>query len=587
MKFLLFPLLLGLLLTACSGPMVSPTLKPTDENAAISQPDITPTLPMPVISEAYFRFNQVGYPLEASKLALVLTGADLSARVIDFEVLGQDGNVVYSAAPGRDRGAYAGFNHLYELDFSSLTQPGTYTLRLAGFSSAPFVVGEAPYADLISLSLKFFSVQRCGDAHPYGHQVCHLKDGVASGGPLDGQPKDASGGWHDAGDYLKFMITSGYTLNMVQAAFLRNPAAFAPRDGKEYMPQVLLEMKVGLDWMKEMWDGENQVLYYQVGDESDHDEWRLPEGDDADKPVRLVWACEDGKGANIAGKAAAALAMGAVIWGAPTDYQNVVRAQQYFDAAKAIYAYGKGRPAAQPSNPADFYTEESWQDDMALAAVELYRFSGDPAYLADARQYLAEAGVGGGIYWGDLHALAAYELARLDPDSLPMAADLLRTNLEGALADYRANPFGAALKEYYWGSNEGMAGTALMALWYEDLTGDKTYHDLAVAQWDFILGKNPWGVCFVNGAGTLWPKNPHHQVADINQLELTGFWDEGAVPQAVFEEQEIGTVPDDPFAAFQTTAAVYHDWTPDYATNEPTITMNATGIALTAWMLLK
>lgn len=155
------------------------------------------------------------------------------------------------------------------------------------------------------------------------------------------------------------------------------------------------------------------------------------------------------------------------------------------------------------------------------------------------------------------------------------------------MADYQAHPFGAALTTYYWGSNEGMAGTALIALWYEDLTGNPAYHDLALAQWDFILGNNPWGVCFVNGAGTLWPKNPHHQVADINQLQLAGFWDEGAVPLTDFEEQEIGNMTDDPLAEFQTKAAVYHDWTPDYVTNEPTISMNATGIALTAWIVLK
>jgi hypothetical protein len=38
--------------------------------------------------------------------------------------------------------------------------------------------------------------------------------------------------------------------------------------------------------------------------------------------------------------------------------------------------------------------------------------------------------------------------------------------------------------DFYWGSAEGMSGTALQALWYEDLTGDSTYRDVASRQRD-------------------------------------------------------------------------------------------------------
>ncbi len=128
-----------------------------------------------------------------------------------------------------------------------------------------------------------------------------------------------------------------------------------------------------------------------------------------------------------------------------------------------------------------------------------------------------------------------------------------------------------------------MAGAALSALWYEDLTGDGTYRRMAQAQRDYLLGDNPWGVSFVNGVGATWPHYPHHQVADLTGSELTGFWDEGPVSQAVFLAQGITLTRADVYAAFQSSEAVYHDDVADYITNEPTLTLNALGVALSSW----
>jgi hypothetical protein len=128
-----------------------------------------------------------------------------------------------------------------------------------------------------------------------------------------------------------------------------------------------------------------------------------------------------------------------------------------------------------------------------------------------------------------------------------------------------------------------MAGVALQAFWYRDLTGDGRYLPLGQAQWDYLLGANPWGVCFVNGAGTTWPRFPHHQIADLARIELTGFWNEGPVPLSVFQGQKIALSRPDAYTVFQSDGAVYHDDKEDYVTNEPTLDANATGISLTAW----
>jgi len=527
---------------------------------------------------AFVRVNQVGYLPDDSKIALLLSHDDADGA--DFVVRDERGESALSGTVGRDRGAYGSFAHLYEVDLSSLDTPGRYRVTVGDATSPQFAIGDGTYAGLVATSLRFFQIQRCGDTSPVGHGVCHLKDGVAKGGRADGESLDATGGWHDAGDYLKFLQTHGFTTAMILAAYDRHPESFGSGSGT---PAVLSEVRIGLDWMVKLWDADRKILYYQLGDGSDHDVWRLPEGDDDVDRRRPAFACENGKGGNVAGKAAASFALASRIWGnEAAPFHDAGLAARYRTLAEDLFKYGKKRKAAQPSTDG-FYDEESWADDMALAGAELYRVTGNDAYLRAARKFARRAGPAFALDWSSLQGLAHYELARADESYRDTAAEMLAAGLEDALAASRRNPFGAALDRFYWGSAEGMSGTALHALWYEDRTGDATYHDLANTQRDYELGLNPWGITFVNGAGAAWPHHPHHQISDISGVDLVGFWNEGPVPRLTFERQNITLREADAFATFQTDDAVYHDDVADYVTNEPTITANAAGVALSAW----
>src|SRR5262249_36251103 len=137
----------------------------------------------------------------------------------------------------------------------------------------------------------------------------------------------------------------------------------------------------------------------------------------------------------------------------------------------------------------------------------------------------------------------------------------------------------------YWGSGMLILGYALEALYYEDLTHDARYHDFALAQRDFMLGRNAWGVCFAGGAGTVFPHHPHHPVANLTPGDLIGLWDEGLVSQQVFAQYIAKLAAPDPFVPFQTAAAVYHDDVADYTTNEVGIEPAAMGLAMTSWFV--
>ncbi len=528
--------------------------------------------------EVFVRVNQVGYAADEGKVALALSSASLDGA--SFHVDRVSGERVYTGTVGVDRGTYGEFAHVYEMDLSSVREPGSYRLVVEDAASPAFAVGSDRYRDLLGLTLQFFRVQRCGDANALLHGPCHLTDGTADGGGRDGQRVDATGGWHDAGDYIKFLITQGASTALLLEAFDRHKDAFR---GAEATPPVLDEARVGVDWIAKLWDDDTKTLYYQVGDGHDHNEWRLPEGDDAERPGRRVIACEPGAGANVAGKAAGVLALAAVIWSdASAPYRDDALAERYLAAARQIYAFGKSRPSAQSSTNG-FYVEESWKDDMELAAVELYRATGESKYLKDARKLSKQVGAGGAFDWGELNPLAHYELARVDAKSRTRVAKFLAADLDAATVAASGDRFGLALMKYHWGSTTSVAGVALEALWYEDLTGDASYRRLALAQRNFILGENPWGVCFVSGAGETWPHTPHHQIADIEHAELTGFWDEGPVRRSVFEGQEITLRSSDAFAQFQSADAVYHDDVEDYVTNEPTLDAAAFGMAMASW----
>ncbi len=101
------------------------------------------------------------------------------------------------------------FEHHAELDFSSFKTPGRYVLRLGEGQSLPFTISDAAYRELPDQLLEFMRQQRCG-YNPWLDAVCHPFDGRTAYGPLtNGTHLDASGGWHDAADLLKYLLTSG------------------------------------------------------------------------------------------------------------------------------------------------------------------------------------------------------------------------------------------------------------------------------------------------------------------------------------------------------------------------------------------
>lgn len=114
------------------------------------------------------------------------------------------------------------WGRFWQADFSEFVTPGSYQIETDGQVSAPFMIAEGIYDRLARGYLVFLEAQRCGHDVPGVHPACHLDDGILD---TDGSQWPAVGGWHDAGDFRKWLsLTQGNLEALVAIVEGGNPA---------------------------------------------------------------------------------------------------------------------------------------------------------------------------------------------------------------------------------------------------------------------------------------------------------------------------------------------------------------------------
>jgi hypothetical protein len=479
------------------------------------------------------------------------------------------------------------------LELASASAPGSYLVVLDDNSRlGPFTVAADSYRAVVPALLEFLAVQRCGatDAVVSKHASCHLFASVASAHSGDavgvadgftgkvtsasGPAVDLEGGWHDAGDYIKFVGTTSYMLAVDLLALRDHGAGLgAARD------PLKAELRRGLDWLARMLGG--ATLYHQVSGEKDHDpDWRLPESDTA-SPIpgydqRPGFRFASGKGANLLGRSAAAFAFASQVYSDEPTYAATMLA-----AARQAYSAAASRPGIQNPDPIDFYQEDSDDDDLALGAAALYQATGEDSFkqdaLAAARRLAGDPGTF--VYWGGVDALALLETARLFADGSPERTELAK-KLEALAAPIRATrdtpsgpgaAFGYALPAAGNGSLAESLGAAAACLASRRLDGDDACADVARAQLHWLFGQNPFGLSFMIGLGSKWPQQPHHSLAQAAHLTLTGAIVGGPTDVATINDDGSLALPSksDPYARWSTDQLLYTDSVDNYICNEP------------------
>ena len=143
-----------------------------------------------------------------------------------FEVLRSDGAGVYGGVADVRIDNKAAGEIDYVGDFSAVTAPGLYYVRTEdNCESEVFAVGEDVYDDVFRKAMDFFYLQRCGMDLPkeacglFAHPACH----TGIGRTLDGSDtRDVTGGWHDAGDYGRYVGPGAMAVAQLLYAYARN-----------------------------------------------------------------------------------------------------------------------------------------------------------------------------------------------------------------------------------------------------------------------------------------------------------------------------------------------------------------------------
>jgi len=333
---------------AAKGARATATLSPVLGEGGPESPAPTPA----VADAAFIRVNQVGYEAGTSARAyLMSTAAETGAT---FSVINSEGATAFHGPIGAQVGSWAncssttgsgskktcnatsGFTtnpvySVYALDFT-VRGGDSYYITVSGpvtpANSYVFPVASPAtlYEKLLGNTLFYYDSVRDGPDFvpgPMSPHPSHLNNENAAvywnpaidnndnftgantcGGlytcawkPYAPVPTiDASGGFWDAGDNLKYTETESYVAALMQIGVRDFPNQMGPNAPTDVpsrpgpmTPNFLPSTQFLMDFMMKMWNDNNKLLFLQVGNTQDwnnfsllgdYDIWRLPWYDD-------------------------------------------------------------------------------------------------------------------------------------------------------------------------------------------------------------------------------------------------------------------------------------------------------------------
>ena len=520
--------------------------------------------------------NQVGYLPNAVKVA-VMNGDAITdkASVVDCAT----GKAVYEgdvAAASMNKST--GRNEA-RFDFSSVTAPGTYKIVAGDKESFEFKIGADVYDEAFKASLRMFYLQRCGMeltsdlAGDYAHPACHTEKATVFG---TSEKIDVSGGWHDAGDYGRYVVSGAKAAADLMLAYKLYPNAFddalnIPESGNG-VPDVIDEVRYELDWLFKMQNSEGGV-YHKVTC-ANFPGFVMPEEETEELIVTPV-------STTATADFAAVMAMASVVF---AEF-DMPYSQRCLDAATRATNYLESHKGVEGTKNPDGIVTGEYPDDKDIderiwAYAELYKATGEAVYDEEFSKLMQSgASCAADLGWQGVSAYAGY--AYLSAPTKGKFYDAVLASFMGGIADVEAtastDSYNSSLKEYPWGSNMTIANNGMYVLLYDKIAGYAKGDEIARQQLNYLLGTNGTGYCFLTGFGTLSPNSPHHRPSQAKKAAVPGMVAGG--PNQNLE---------DPYAqnvlADTAPALCYADSDQAYSLNEVTIYWNSPVVFLFAYV---
>ena len=198
--------------------------------------------------------NQVGYRTDAEKIAVFRDVTDQT----EFKVVNADTKeAVYTGKLENKKENSTADEINWTGDFSSVKTAGKYYISCEGLDdSYTFEIGGKVYSDLIEDSVRMLYLQRCGveiEDEEFGHAACHTKEATIYG---TSDKIDVCGGWHDAGDYGRYVVPAAKTIADLLYAYQAAPDLYGDNtnihESGNGVPDILDEARFELEWMMKM-----------------------------------------------------------------------------------------------------------------------------------------------------------------------------------------------------------------------------------------------------------------------------------------------------------------------------------------------
>ena len=441
--------------------------------------------------------NLAGYFPNQPKRIVIQSDTDLSGHA--WSITDQNDSVLKNGKLGKSmcgKGPMTAQPYNYQIDFTEINEPGQYHFIKESSEVIEFHIRENPIAFLIPQILDAMRMRRSGSHLANHHGYSHPGDEAC---PLvrrkkeDNQdwipdpkhaPIDMLGGWYDAGDFLKFTLTTSYAIYHLARAYELNPQAFDQLDPIEPGNNRLLEeLKHGVDFLLKTFPN-SKTFIIQVGDDADHmEDSRLPEEDklDGKRPAHAALSPTQ------MGSTAAAIAISSQLFknAGQKDYAELCleTSEKIFKAAensKEKIAWWQAKEGFEV-----YYADRTAEDNLGIAAYELYRITGDSYYLGRAGHYTTLTKPVMRTSWSSYH-LALFQ-SMGDQEKYKKSLQ--------HFAEFANQP------ENLWNTTELATWGSLFSFFAAAnsimIADDEEHRDLVWSVYDFTFGINPWNICFV------------------------------------------------------------------------------------------
>ena len=478
--------------------------------------------------------NQIGYDIQKTKFAYAtgLNGGE------EFELCapGDRASVFTGKAQAPKTDRVAGEN-VCCLDFSDFAAPGDYYIKVTGqdgktAQSEAVHIGAGLYNDIYFAILNYFYLSRCGQdtqneqAGEWGHPACHNTPAVIYGTDIK---KDVNGGWHDAGDYGRYIVAASKAVMDILMAYEAN--CCGEQSGAAIHFDILAEARFELEWMLTMQREDGGVFhkvscYHFCGFINPQDE----------KDELVISPVSSTATADFAGCLAFA-----------SDFyrkSDKAFADQLMAAALKAWNYLETHEDELFKNPPEIttggYGDWSSADERYFACAALFLRTGDQAYVTKAMELRSSVidkpdnpdfpwinkwheGFGWGMvagYGTELFLRARDRIA--DKAVVQTLQDSMLKSAEKLLDRVNNASFGTSLDKVHWGSCGHVCDDAHTLLVAYDLTGRTDYYEAAKKQFDYVLGCNPNNICYVTGFGSKTVEYPHHRPSATLDTAMPG-----------------------------------------------------------------